>query len=662
MSHEYGGVVWGLKLELMEHKSKSNRPQGLARRMLRLVSPSARLLYLIAACLLLEGLYWGALRPVFTAPRPHFESIEITSAEAAVVPAIDDLTLAAATYRESDLPFDECCEAAGYRLVRLHFQLDRVPPNGLGLYPIVGADNYRLSVNGSAIYAEGRMELARITYNGNVRRVFRLPAGVLKAGSNTLDYVLARDPAVPQFFLAPPLIGDYAELSDAMAGRMFWLNDWFVVSISVGVTVALLSLIVLWRSQQRAEVLWAFLLVAAWTAKLAYYQWTDPPVSGEMRQFVLYALVNFIPVAWFNFSNAGNPSLRAPLAIVSLLSYAVVIGLNAVILNWRLWSGLDTIDVIAMFYSAVLAMLAMAAFMVSLLRRQVGHVWQHAFFFLCLSLIIIDSIAEIFHADFGQNVNTSMPLLIIGFVSAFLAGNVRLFQSSAQLNGMLSQQLSERTAELEVAHRRERSLVRSRAHQEERQRILRDMHDGLGSQLMSMLLAARRGEAKPERVADGLQSVIDEMRLMIDSMDSVGESLLAALSLFRDRARPRVEEAGFQFDWENSFGDEFPDYGPRPTLQIFRILQEAVVNAMKHSGGRRIAVSVEAQPENPELARIRVSDDGTGIAEGRSGGRGLSNMRTRANSIGARLDWVTSSGGTALVLDLPPAREAVAES
>jgi signal transduction histidine kinase len=247
-----------------------------------------------------------------------------------------------------------------------------------------------------------------------------------------------------------------------------------------------------------------------------------------------------------------------------------------------------------------------------------------------------------------------MPLLIVGFVAAFLAGNVRLFQSSAQMNALLNRQLIERTAELESAHVRERAFVRVRAHQEERQRILRDMHDGLGSQLMSLLLAARRGEARPEVLADGLQSVVDEMRLIIDSMDSVGESLLAALSLFRDRVKPRVEEAGFQFEWRNSFGDAFPDYGPRPTLQVFRILQEAVVNAMKHSGGRHISVFVEPQAGRPNLASIRIVDDGAGMQDDAGRGRGLASMSKRAESFGARIEWKAAAPtGVEVVLHLP---------
>ncbi|MFZ4603918.1 MAG: sensor histidine kinase [Caulobacterales bacterium] len=618
------------------------------------LSRLSRAVLFLCACLILQGAYWGALRPFFSPPRPAFDSIDVGSFTRAVLRSAEAADVAAATFAHTDLPYEDCCETAGYRAVRMVFSLDEIPPAGLGLYPIVGADNYRLSVNGSLIYGEGRMNGDDITFHGNVRRVFRIPTGVLKAGDNTIEIVLARNAATPYFFVAPPLIGDYSALRSAMAGRLFWLNDWFAFSLSIGIAISLLSLIVLWRSSQRAEVLWAFLLVAAWTAKLAYYQLVDPPISGEMRLFILYALVNFIPVAWLNFANAGNVALRGILVWLSLLSYGAVIGVTAAIMRWDLWGGVETIDFIGMAYSAALAILAMGLFLYSLVQRRSGHIFQHAFFFLCLSLIVADSVAEIAGADFGNNVNTSMPLLIVGFVAAFLAGNVRLFQSSAQMNALLNRQLIERTAELESAHVRERAFVRVRAHQEERQRILRDMHDGLGSQLMSLLLAARRGEARPEVLADGLQSVVDEMRLIIDSMDSVGESLLAALSLFRDRVKPRVEEAGFQFEWRNSFGDAFPDYGPRPTLQVFRILQEAVVNAMKHSGGRHISVFVEPQAGRPNLASIRIVDDGAGMQDDAGRGRGLASMSKRAESFGARIEWKAAAPtGVEVVLHLP---------
>ncbi len=243
--------------------------------------------------------------------------------------------------------------------------------------------------------------------------------------------------------------------------------------------------------------------------------------------------------------------------------------------------------------------------------------------------------------------------------------SVRVFRSADEVDEVLPARLVAREPDLRAAHARERDLVRRQAHDEERQRILRDMHDGLGSQLMSMLLAARRGHAPADQIADGLQTVVDEMRLIIASMDSVGESLFAALSLFRDRMSQRVAAAGVKLEWINDYGPDFPRYGPRATLQVFRILQEAVANALKHSGGDVICISIKGQPATPVGVRIVIADNGNGGASlsTAAGGRGLANMRARATSIGAGLSIARSEvGGVEVVLDLPVAATEVSEA
>jgi signal transduction histidine kinase len=227
---------------------------------------------------------------------------------------------------------------------------------------------------------------------------------------------------------------------------------------------------------------------------------------------------------------------------------------------------------------------------------------------------------------------------------------VTLFRSSSQINDLLQAQLDQRTSELATAHDREKHLVRKQALDEERQRIMRDMHDGLGSHLMSMLMMASRGEAKHTEYADGLQLVIDEMRLMIDSMDSVGESLRAALTTFKRRIVPRAQGAGFTVNWNDQSGSDVPEYGPRDVLQIFRILQEAITNALKHSGGDTIDIDIEQSGEN--ALQISVSDNGKGIEAPPERGRGLKNMRARANGIGAEFDLDSSDTGARITLIL----------
>jgi signal transduction histidine kinase len=180
---------------------------------------------------------------------------------------------------------------------------------------------------------------------------------------------------------------------------------------------------------------------------------------------------------------------------------------------------------------------------------------------------------------------------------------------------------------------------------------MRDLHDGLGSQLMTMMLTARLGEADPPKVAEGLQGVIDEMRLMVDSMDSVGESLESALATFRARIQPRVEAAGFAFNWHRAETFTAPDLGPRDVLQVFRIMQEAVSNALRHSGGSAIAVEVAAV--EAEGVTITIADNGKGGATSGEAGRGLANMKNRARAVGADYALTsTSSEGTRVTLTL----------
>ena len=272
---------------------------------------------------------------------------------------------------------------------------------------------------------------------------------------------------------------------------------------------------------------------------------------------------------------------------------------------------------------------------------------------ICATCVVLDVVGEHFGLNAGGFLVDSAPILLLALVAAFVQRNFTLFRSAVSLNTLLSDTLKAREAELDVAHARERELVRHQAHDDERRRIMRDMHDGLGSQLMSMLLAARRGVADSEQVAEGLQSVIDEMRLMIDSMDSVGESLASALATFHERVRPRIEAAGFALDWTADVQGALPDYPPRTLLQLFRIRQEAVTNALKHSGGDRISINILARPSTP--LTLSVSDNGKGGVLTGKVGRGLTNMRARAGLIGGVVEIDSTDRGVTVALTLNPA-------
>jgi signal transduction histidine kinase len=85
---------------------------------------------------------------------------------------------------------------------------------------------------------------------------------------------------------------------------------------------------------------------------------------------------------------------------------------------------------------------------------------------------------------------------------------------------------------------------------------------------------------------------------------------------------------------------------PRSVLQVFRVLQEAMTNALKHSDGNRIEVLVERDA-------ISVLDNGSRFEGPRAGGRGLENMATRATAVGGEFSMERRDGWTIARIALP---------
>jgi signal transduction histidine kinase len=185
---------------------------------------------------------------------------------------------------------------------------------------------------------------------------------------------------------------------------------------------------------------------------------------------------------------------------------------------------------------------------------------------------------------------------------------------------------------------------------EERSRIMRDMHDGIGGQLLGLILQARSRKLSEEALIGGLEQSLDDLRMVVDSLEQGEGSLTGALGAFRARIEPRCEAAGVALEWAIDDVGATPHVGPDKTLQIYRILSEACTNALKHGATKRITVSMQRRGA---LIEIALADDGGGFdAAASPHGRGLANMRARAHRIGAALELQSNAIGTRVALTL----------
>jgi signal transduction histidine kinase len=222
---------------------------------------------------------------------------------------------------------------------------------------------------------------------------------------------------------------------------------------------------------------------------------------------------------------------------------------------------------------------------------------------------------------------------------------------SEQLNKTLEQRVEQKQAELQSNFQRLQLLEREQTIAEERSRIMSDMHDGIGAQLISTIGLAEHGTLSQQEMATALRECLDDLRLTIDSLEPTDNDLLPALGNFRYRVDPRLRRQGIDLDWRVSDLPRLACLTPRNLLHVLRILQEAFTNVLKHAGASLIRVETGLHANGRQVF-IRVCDNGAGFA-GDHPGRGLANMKQRAERIGGRLQVEPSSSGTTLELLLP---------
>jgi signal transduction histidine kinase len=185
---------------------------------------------------------------------------------------------------------------------------------------------------------------------------------------------------------------------------------------------------------------------------------------------------------------------------------------------------------------------------------------------------------------------------------------------------------------------------------QEREELLRDMHDGFGSQLASVRMLAEKGQITPREVSGLLEEVSADLHLVVDTLGHHELTLEDALADMRYRLSSRLAFAPTRLDWDIQLSG-IPTLLPRPVLHILRIIQEALNNALKHADAKVIAICASYDKAGNRL-RVCIRDDGKGFPQEARPGRGVRNMHYRAKGIGGSLRVSAAQPGTVITFDL----------
>ena len=240
------------------------------------------------------------------------------------------------------------------------------------------------------------------------------------------------------------------------------------------------------------------------------------------------------------------------------------------------------------------------------------------------------------------------------FLVTFIINNYLGALNEAKfVNANMASRLNEQEEELAENHRVQSQLQHSKTLLDERQRMMQDMHDGIGSSLRTALLMIEKGQIGLPKVAEIVNVCIDDLKLAVDAMEPLQGDLLLLLASLRYRLGPRLENAGYTLIWNVANTPKLEWIDPGKALHILRILQEAFSNIISHSQANEITIDTDVS-EN--WVDVIIKDNGKGFDTSTvfsKEGKGLKNQISRAKSIRAEIFWNSNSSGTKLTLRLP---------
>ena len=488
-----------------------------------------------------------------------------------------------------------------------------------------------------------------------------LPPSQLRAGRNVLHLraVAAHLPAgagVPRL-----VVGTQDELQPQFDRRLFFVRTLPMVTVLAGCVAALLVLYIWWR--RRDEVLYGLFGLGAllWALRTTTFVFDALPAHWWPLWRLLYHASNggfIIVMALFALTLAGwyRRGIALALALYGAagpLLYLMLPGDQADVVVGRWWvAGLIPVGL----------SIALLSFAAAWRQRTAGTLAIA----LAVTLAFLAGVHDYLVAWRSPWIEALLPrwsehrlfllhhganLLLVVMGVLLTARFVRSLREVEEANRTLEARVAEREREIAASYERIASLQRAQAATEERQRIMQDLHDGLGAQLFSSLSRAERGALDAPAMSEALRRSIDEMRMAIEALASDEQDFRTAFGNFCFRWEPRLREAGVAPTWDIALPDEVLAVPPHDALQLLRIAQEALTNVLKHAQARHVRVSLGQSGD--ELV-LEIADDGRGAAAPRSAaGQGQVNMRSRARRLGAQLDIDDGAPGLRVRLALP---------
>jgi signal transduction histidine kinase len=511
--------------------------------------------------------------------------------------------------------------------------------------PRVG-NAFAVVLNGREIYRVGEPGTRS---HDSVKRpwLIALPPTLLLAQGNELVITIEAT-AGRAAQLSTVTLGSQAQLEPLFERERFWRVQLTAAMLWTALVLGLMGLAAWWVQREPMFLCYA-VAELAWTARLSDMFFVAMPAPWQvwgagvaasfgisqlaMTQFFLHAVGR-----WHGAWRRGYWSYTAVwLAIVPVV----------VLVEWReLWIGWVAVGTLGFV-------------LLALYVGWRGFVERHHWRWIFASLVLMATVTGF--ADMAESPGsmymhpTWSRFIWLGYSLALAALVAQRLQrarvAQQRAHEELRRALAEQATQLDEANRRRARGELDLAMEQERQRVMRDMHDVLGGRLSGLLsLAGRQGGAAAAELQSEVRIAIDELREVVSAMAPFDGNLATMLGSLRPQLERRLALVGVALDWSV---DDLPvaeSFTPAKVQHLRRLLLEAATNVARHSKAQRAELRARLAADAIE---VQLKDDGVGFDPAAAArGNGLRNMQWRAQALGAEMRF-EHGAGTTLTLRLP---------
>lgn len=550
----------------------------------------------------------------------------------------------------------------GEAVFNLHFEVERLPHEPWAIYfPRVGTA-YEVRLNGRLLDRKGDINRPDGSDYGLVPRYLNIPEGALTL-RNHLQVSIRADVG-RRGGLSVLTVGRVDEVYPLYRREYLIRNTGSIVVAGFSLVVGLLA-IALWATQNRSTsnallqrdplYLYAGLAELAWTLRVGATQIESPPLDWPWWGVIPVAALGAWGVCMIYFCLELADTRRSAMErgfrrwLMLLMALGPFVGLVAL--------GMSQAWVLTLWYAALgLSSLAFGSWFLALAARTPSWLLR------CVAITVIVNVAMGLRDLYVFRIHPAYPSNSVMYYTSMLFGLslgyvvLARFKAASlqaqQLMSSLASRVAERERELNSSYQRLELLAREQERTAERTRILRDMHDGVGSHLSAAIRQLQSGRARPEEVLQTLRDSLDQLKLNIDAMHLPPGDVTALLANLRYRLEPRFSASDVELQWDVDLIDPIRRLDASAMRQLQFMLFEALSNVLQHAQASWLCIEAR---QTPEGVCVRIVDNGSGFDTTAPPRKGLLFLRERAQALGARLHIDSAPGRTAVAILIPVA-------